>query len=394
MTVRIRAGSWPARLYPEDAEQAITLLALERRVAREALRASEIATVLERLARDLGWVRARLDGARRWVREERYWEMAERGEVSCYRHASGRHQEARALVSPSRRREIAAMGGRSAAARKDHFMAQLNVQIIVRDVLHTEDVPAWARVVQIPSRESQDGIPGPCPTCSGQGKLDRGEECKRCSGTGKGRWLWCVRAEPRDEQAIAELAAWIDARRVSTYRGEEPVQATVRLEETGGGLTNTGHAQIVCGLRGEPLHAVHGRAACGAAHAVFYTFAALVVSYSQHRGEGSGSVSFVGVDRNARHNLGVEREVLWTFRDGEDGFVRVAASDRYRTLEPPLDAIEAARSKARAYHCRSAYYARGGAHGPSGALTGAGAAWSGAPLPSPHKGPGIGYEPR
>jgi len=111
------------------------------------------------------------------------------------------------------------------------------------------------------------------------------------------------------------------------------------------------------------------------------------VHYSQWRGDGHGTVELVGVDRQARHYIGVEQVLLARF--GDEAF-EVMPALRQRHLAIPCEAIDRARAKARDYHCRSAYYvASGGARGPSGALTGAGAAAGG--MPSPLKGPGIGY---
>jgi hypothetical protein len=187
-----------------------------------------------------------------------------------------------------------------------------------------------------------------------------------------------------DSDEVAELERVRDwARQHQPTRWD----TTVQLCEVGGGLTNTGGAQIVAGLDGQPLPSVWGRATMDGPHAVFWVHAALVVSYGHHRGDGSGTVSLVGVDRAQPYHLGVVRQLLWEWTDGEDP-VQVADTD----LRFPVAAVAAARDKARTYHCRSAYYAAGRyAAGPSGALRGAGAAFGG--LPSPLKGPGIGYDP-
>lgn len=105
-----RGAWWPLLRWPQDGRQALELARLEHPHAGM----SRKTTALERLARDMGFVRVRIDGTRRWVSETRYLAMAERGEVQTYRFGSSGHADARQKVAPERRREIAAMG---AAAR-------------------------------------------------------------------------------------------------------------------------------------------------------------------------------------------------------------------------------------------------------------------------------------
>jgi hypothetical protein len=279
------------------------------------------------------------------------------------------------------------------------YTPPLNLQIVPFDGVWplADPPPRDLRLWVVPARDDQEGQVQPCPVCGGTGRLPRGEECRKCGGAGRARFVQCLRWTVREKDRPV-AAALLDALAAQQPR----VQVTVELHEQGGGSTNTGWAQIVSGLRGEPLPAVYGRAICNGAHAVFYVHAALVVEYSHHRGRGRGTVTLVGVDRSAPHRLGVEVVPLWAFTDECDaaGFEvlapeylgRNAASDSDTLLVPPEAAIAAAREKAHIYHCRSAVYAAsGGAHGPSGALRGAGAAYGG--LPSPFKGPGIGYRP-
>jgi hypothetical protein len=376
----IRRGNWPARRWPDDARQTLALLVLEQPGARAARKAC----ALERLARDLGWVRARVDGARRWLSELEYLALAERGEVQTYRFASVGHAAARQKVAPELRRSIAAMGAAGRRLKETDMQHQLNVQVIPYPV--EADGMSWAQMVQLPAREGQ-GETLPCQNCAGSGTYGQHTEpCRKCGGTGRAKFVLALRAEPQNDEHVAELAALLDA-----LPAETRVQRTVRLCESGGGYTNTGHATIVCGLQGEPLVGFGGRARCDSAHAYFYVHAALVVSYGHHRGMGSGSVWLVGIDRTVRHRLGVEQVHLWRFDDGCQA-IEVVTPERARDFEFPTDAVAAAQQKARCYHCRSAFFvAAGGASGPSGALTGAGAASGG--LPSPLKGPGIGYEP-
>jgi len=267
----------------------------------------------------------------------------------------------------------------------------LNVQIIPAPA-QTPDIPGvQARVMLIPARgrwaEEQE-----CPVCRGEGRLPRGDACRKCGGAGRAKLVEALRLDVEEMEAAYEAVAdYLDT------VGDDPeqrIQRTIRLVETGGGATNTGSAQIVAGMHGEKLVSMGGRGLCNGAHAVFFVHVALVINFSHHRGAGSGTVARVGVDRKARHHIGVESALLWRFTEaGWTGDIEATEAGRASALEFPDAAVEAAIGKSRDYHCRSAWYAAaGGASGPSGALTGAGAAYGG--LPSPYKGPGIGYEPR
>lgn len=270
----------------------------------------------------------------------------------------------------------------------------LNVQIVPFPSDRLSLRPEWAKIVQVPARQGQ-GEEGGCMHCGGTGVYGRHEEpCGKCGGTGRGWFALALRAEPTNESQTNQLIEVLDELGHQIEKGDiggVKVQRTIHLRETGGGLTNTGSAQIICGLHGEPLVGFGGHARCGAVHAHFYVHAAMVIKYGQHRGSGSGTVTFVGVDRAVRHNLGIDTAPLWRFEDGSD-VAREILSERALEFAFPVEAAKAARDKARSYHCRSAYYcASGGANGPSGALTGGGAAFGG--MPSPLKGPGIGYAP-
>ena len=104
-----RSSQWPAVRWPDDARQEIALILWRETEERlwPAVRAA-----LDRLARSYGYVRARtIGGARQWISVEQ-WLVAPG--PPAYRHAKGaRKAAARALVPASRRREIAAMGGRA-----------------------------------------------------------------------------------------------------------------------------------------------------------------------------------------------------------------------------------------------------------------------------------------
>jgi hypothetical protein len=252
--------------------------------------------------------------------------------------------------------------------------ATLNVQVVPWPA--NQPVPGGAKLVLLPARPDEDGQEQACTNCGGTGAMPRhGDPCRRCNGTGRGHFVTALRWDAPEVEQLREVLVHVPASRRQT---------TIRVVESGGGHTNTGHAAIVAGLHGEPLPAVYGRPLCGEDHAVFYVHAAMIVQYRQHRGVGSGSVWLVAVGPD----YSVQQVELWRFSDGEDVIEIVNRPDT--SLEFPVAAVEAARRKARCYHCRSAFYAAGkGACGPNGALRGAGAAFGG--MPSPFKGPGIGY---
>jgi len=250
----------------------------------------------------------------------------------------------------------------------------LNTQIVP----FAGDPPPGAMVVFLPVREGQAGEETQCPVCEGTGKLPRGAECRKCGGHGKAQFLRALRWE-------YNLS---DSARVQEFLRENPpakVQTTIRLHETGGGLTNTGHATVICGLHGEKLRSFWGRSVCGGPHATFYVHAALVISYRHHRGDGHGDIRLVAVGDD---HASITEIPLWTF-DGHSAIT--LAPDHAERLTYPTAAIDAAVQKSKIYHCRRAVYADGVfADGPSGALRGAGAAFGG--YPSPLKGPGAGYD--
>ena len=256
-------------------------------------------------------------------------------------------------------------------------MRKMNLQITPAP----RDLPEWATIVQRLAYPDQAGETGPCKVCD-EGRLPRGETCRACGGDREASWVHMARLDVT-EARIEEACAFLDNLEYEAHRW----QVTIPLVEYGGGMTNTGRAVVVCGITGERLRSYGGRAKCNEAHAYFYPHAALEVRYSHSRGDGNGTVTLVGVDNQARHRLGVDEVALWRFDD--HGEIEVLDRHRASFITYPKAAVEAAKAKARDYHCRSAYYAIGGAGGPSGALRGAGAAFGG--QPSPFKGPGRGY---
>lgn len=255
----------------------------------------------------------------------------------------------------------------------------LNLQVVP----FIAQLPAGAKLVLLPARDSDSADAMDCPRCCGAGKLPKyGDPCNGCDGTGKGRFVQALRWDNPTKEQLMEFWPTLEKRK-------QRVQFTVRLEETGGGLTSGGGATIVCGLNGEALPAVHGIPKCGAAHATFFVHAAMVIHYSQSHGSGSGRVDLITLSGPEWGQTFTPRAVtLWRFED--EGAIEIVDAQSAKGLIFPDIAVNAAKRKARDYHCRSAYYAaEKGAHGPSGALTGAGAAFGG--MPSPFKGPGIGY---
>lgn len=312
------------RIPIDDIRQTIELARLENQ---------KVGAALDRLARELGFLRPRgyRDGRRILVTERDYWYAP----TCSYRHGAGeRKKQAREKVSSERRREIARQG---ALARRGTSMDKINVQIIPCP----SDLPTWAKRVD---RVSADGEKFTCA------RFD---------------------VSTNNEDEINAASELLDRVNKPDYK----VQLNIPLEERGVGLSNTGHATIVCGLDGQPLVSVGGLPKCGAAHARFFVHVALVVKYSQHRGQGSGLIYFVGIDRDARHRLGVVKKKLWEFNDeNSEEFVACTRDGGTMTIEPPIAAVAAAKRKARDYHCRSAYYANGNsAHGSSGPRTGVGA---------------------
>jgi len=258
----------------------------------------------------------------------------------------------------------------------------INIQIVP----FSAETPSWAKKVWLRAKSNQkeNAVTHMCHVCEGRGKLIH-EVCRKCNGKGEASFVEALRADisTDDRDVLQEVASLI-----STL-SEVHIQRTIRLTEHGGGLTNRGSAHIVCGLKGEPLLAIAGRPKCNRDHAIFYAHAAMCVEYHHHRGVGSGEVKFIGIDREIDHNLGLSEKLLWTFSDEQYGFEDHRKNGEYRSLQIPIAAIEAAKQKSKCYHCRSTFYAVNGAQGVNGALTGAGAAFGG--MPSPLKGPGIGY---
>jgi len=118
--------------------------------------------------------------------------------------------------------------------------------------------------------------------------------------------------------------------------------------EAGGGMTNTGDADIICGRKGEALNPVYIRGRgdlCCNNHALFIVSVGFhKISADHHRGDFNISIhSVVSAPMHEEPTW----ELLFSFSRGE------------WDKEPPafLDAaISAATEKATCYHCREPHY--------------------------------------
>lgn len=154
-----------------------------------------------------------------------------------------------------------------------------------------------------------------------------------------------------DEEKTPEL--FKELKKIASENDVE-LRERMKLEERGGGWTNTGSAVIYCALDGSPLVSVGGRATVHSAHAVFFANAAVCIecSYWNKRDPPyRGSVAALRL-REGR----IEVKELGTFEaETKRGTPELSSP----TLETYLQAIKAAMMKCTCYHCRSAYYATG-----------------------------------
>jgi hypothetical protein len=134
---------------------------------------------------------------------------------------------------------------------------------------------------------------------------------------------------------------------------ERSKTGTPCLWEKGGGMTNTGSATLICDYIGAPKAPIYvkrsGQLACGQHALIPIDVGDLVVEASHHRGDFTikvfriDAIGFEGDDDNARlvnH---------YTFDRGEWD----------KPLPAVLEAVvEAAKTKATTYHCRSAVWVR------------------------------------
>jgi hypothetical protein len=140
--------------------------------------------------------------------------------------------------------------------------------------------------------------------------------------------------------------------RCDLSRSDKPV-----LWESGGGMTNTGEAQIVCAADGSPLVPVYIKRSgglVGGEHAQFVIFPGMVVTRAEHhRGDFTILISRLtgSMDRSPRTGSPMAcLETLATFAEGqwdtEDGLCP----------ERLVEAVSAAQVKATCYHCREPHF--------------------------------------
>ena len=126
--------------------------------------------------------------------------------------------------------------------------------------------------------------------------------------------------------------------------------------ESGGGMSNTGHAQIITGRNGESRRPVYIRRSghlAGGEHALITVHQGFhVVNVDQHRGDCSISiwrimkVSVEDID-GEKWEATTEVDLVNRFDNGEWNHLPDAKFEA---------AVKAAKSKALSYHCRSPYY--------------------------------------
>lgn len=136
-----------------------------------------------------------------------------------------------------------------------------------------------------------------------------------------------------------------------------PLEGKVRyiLWEAGGGYTNTGDAQIIASITGEPLKPLFIRRRghlAGAEHAAFGIWEGqkvMKVNASHHRGDFSIEVYELMATKEK-----LKEKLLWEIDHVYDiDEVKEQIPTRY---EKYLDAIDVAMEKAMDYHCRVPYY--------------------------------------
>lgn len=121
------------------------------------------------------------------------------------------------------------------------------------------------------------------------------------------------------------------------------------LWEWGGGYTNTGEAQIVCGPNGEPLKPVYVRRRGSLAngnHALFIVRPGCYVVRAEHH-RGDFAIDVLKIKNINSEEAEAEVELAYQFDQGD------------WDVEPPeflQGAIEAVCEKARCYHCRWPHY--------------------------------------
>jgi hypothetical protein len=141
----------------------------------------------------------------------------------------------------------------------------------------------------------------------------------------------------------------------SQFTAEKTKTGYPALWECGGGSTNTGYAQVICGPHGEALQPVYiktGGERSNGNHALFIVDVGYhIVEATQHRGD---------------YTVNVYRIVSFKETPGTNGFlvetekIREFSRGEWDYQEPGGDpfevAVVAACKKAEDYHCRTPYY--------------------------------------
>lgn len=134
----------------------------------------------------------------------------------------------------------------------------------------------------------------------------------------------------------------------------EPYKVRYIIWECGGGYTNTGESQVICGVDGSPLKPLfirrRGHLACldHAAFAVWEGQKVVVIRTDHHRGQFN-----VRLDELTAHRENVEFEELW---EGEDFYIDEIDEVLPNKFSKYKTAIKAAMEKALCYHCREPHY--------------------------------------
>jgi len=126
------------------------------------------------------------------------------------------------------------------------------------------------------------------------------------------------------------------------------------LWEEGGGMSNTGHARIICdseGQRKKPIYVRTGGHLAIGEHALFIVQEDdVVVDVQRHHDDYDITVKQIRkIKTDAEGRLVAEMEVLAHFDQGEWDHEDIA--EKYK------DAIASAKEKSRCYHCREPHYA-------------------------------------
>lgn len=175
-------------------------------------------------------------------------------------------------------------------------------------------------------------------------------------------------AEMRRDHSVIE--GWTDGKGVFVINNkkvtakdiiEAGLTPRLVLWESGGGHSNTGFAQVVCGLKGQKLIPIYirrrGSLACSR-HAKFVAWPGqvlVVVDVSHHRGDFDITVFEEGIRKPEKEHgeFYSHRVLLWHC----EGIRKNEIEDQIPTkLDRYLDAVKAAMNKATCYHCREPHY--------------------------------------